>query len=114
MWGAFRATRPVLDGRIRFTKPHRLTQSAKANRRTVTARMQANAHVIREGQAALAATKTVARTTAHEGAGGGVMGAAGATTAAAAFAVAAAREAAVHGGTGVAQVPADSVGAAAS
>jgi len=54
MWGAFRATRPVLDGRIRFTKPLRLSQSAKANRRTVTARMQANAHLIREGKAALA------------------------------------------------------------
>lgn len=87
MWGAFRATRPALDGRVRFTKPLKLSQSAKANRRTVTARMQANAHVIREGKAALAAA-AVAAAGARKGAGEGVA-AAGAASAGAASSAAA-------------------------
>lgn len=110
MWGAFRATRPALDGRVRFTKPFQLSQSAKANRRTVTARMQANAHVIREGKAALAAA--VAADGARRGAGAGVAAAAGAATAGAASATAAAlaRQAA---GAAVPPPPTGSAGTAA-
>lgn len=87
MWGAFRATRPALDGRVRFTKPFQLSQSAKANRRTVTARMQANAHVIREGKAAMAAAGAAAagaRTGAVEGVAAAGAASAGAASAAAA------------------------------
>lgn len=96
MWGAFRATRPALDGRVRFTKPFKLSQSAKANRRTVTARMQANAHVIREGKAALAAAAAAAAAVgARAGAVEGVTpaGAASAGAASAAAAVMASRTA---------------------
>lgn len=87
MWGAFRATRPALDGRVRFTKPFKLSQSAKANRRTVTARMQANAHLIREGKAALAAAAAAAagvRAGAVEGVATAGAASAGAASAAAA------------------------------
>lgn len=100
MWGAFRATRPVLDGRIRFTKPLRLSQSAKANRRTVTARMQANAHLIREGKVALAN-------------GAGVMGGGVAVTAVAASTTeAAARTAEVVKGADAAAAAPSSAGTA--
>lgn len=106
MWGAFRATRPALDGRVRFTKPFQLSQSAKANRRTVTARMQANAHLIREGKAALAALAAADTAVgARRGAGRAAATAAGAATAGAASATAAALVRQAAGETGAAVPP---------
>ena len=53
MIGALRMTRVVLDGRNRFTKVVRITQTQKRNARRREKIMKENAAIIREGREAL-------------------------------------------------------------